>query len=136
MNSPREQSGGGEDVDVCLRRRREHPEQNGVRLYERNPRRGGAYHSLWIRRRELERSADEHRRPEPDGGRDRQPPERRHVDVHMAARPPARGDEQVRDEYHLRLRFRRQAHLEDRGWHCVQLPLSGRPAGRVDMGRK
>ena len=36
----REQSGGGKDVDVCLRQRREHPEQDGVRLYDRNPRHG------------------------------------------------------------------------------------------------
>ena len=58
------------------------------------------------------------------------------VDLHVAAWPSARWDEQVRPDNRLRLRFRRQAHLEDRGWHCVRLPLSGRPAGRVDMGRK
>ena len=37
---PREQSGGGKDVDVCLRQRREHPEQDGVRLYDRKSRHG------------------------------------------------------------------------------------------------
>ena len=58
------------------------------------------------------------------------------VDLHVAARPPARGDEQDRDEYRLRLRFRRQAHHEDCQRHGVQLPLSGRPAGGADVGRQ
>ena len=58
------------------------------------------------------------------------------VDVHMAARPPACGDEQSRDEYRLRLRFRRQAHHENRQRHGVQLPLSGRPAGGADVGQQ
>ena len=58
------------------------------------------------------------------------------VDVYMAAWPPARGDEQVRDEYRLRLRFRRQAHHENRQRHGVQLPLSGRPAGGTDVGQQ
>jgi len=58
------------------------------------------------------------------------------VDVHMAAWPPARGDEQVRPDNRLWLRFRRQAHHEDRQRHGVQLPLSGRPAGGADVGRQ
>ena len=58
------------------------------------------------------------------------------VDVHMAARASAGGDEQSRDGYLLRLRFRRQAHHENRQRHDVQLPLSGRPAGGADVGRQ
>ena len=34
------------------------------------------------------------------------------------------------------LRFRRQAHHENRQRHGVQLPLSGRPAGGADVGRQ
>ena len=58
------------------------------------------------------------------------------VDVHMAARPPARGDEQVRPDNRLRLRFRRQAYHENRQRHDLQLPLSGRPAGGADVERQ
>ena len=58
------------------------------------------------------------------------------VDLHMAARPPARGDEQDRPDNRLRLRFRRQAHHKNRRRHDVQLPLSGRPDGGADVGRQ
>ena len=34
------------------------------------------------------------------------------------------------------LRFRRQAHHENRQRHDVQLPLSGRPAGGADVGQQ
>ena len=59
-----------------------------------------------------------------------------HVDVHMAARASAGGDEQDRDEYRLRLRFRRQAHRKNCQRYDVQLLLSGRPAGGADMGQQ
>ena len=107
--------------------------QTTCALYDRNSRRGGA-HRLRLRRRELERPAHEHRRPKSTADEIRQPSERRHVDVHMAAWASAGGDEQSRDGYLLPLRCRWPADLQNCQRYDVQLLLSGRPASRDDRG--
>lgn len=58
------------------------------------------------------------------------------VDIHMAAWPPAGGDEQVWPDNHLRLRCRWPADLQNCQRYDVQLLLSGRPASRDDVGQQ
>ena len=58
------------------------------------------------------------------------------VGLHMAARPPAGGDEQNRNGYFLPLRCQWPADLQNCQRYDVQLLLSGRPASRDDVGQQ
>ncbi len=99
------------------------------------PRRGPASPGR-LRRRQLAGPADGVQREVHHLRRHRQPPERRNVDVYLAAWPSAGVYERIRQQHHLWLQCRRQAHFQDSQRHNVQLRLPGRPADGDDMGQQ
>ena len=75
---------------------------------------------LYLRRRQLAGPADGVQWEIHHLRRHRQPPERRNVDLRLAAWPPAGVHEQERQQHRLRLQCRRQAHFQDGQRHNVQ----------------